>query len=228
MVPSIVKIVVATIVYAAVHSLLASRAAKRFATSVVGEHNYRAFYRPFYVAQATVTTGALFLYMAGSNTPTLYRVRGLPALCVRSGQVLALCHLYAGLREVGLLRITGVDSMLLRMHGAAVPDAPVAQGPEADIATGTLAAGGPFRWSRHPLNLSAVPLVWLTPKLTTGRLAFNLLATLYLVLGSWHEELRLHAAYGRKYSAYVRSGVPFFLPLPASGGRRQPHRVVSR
>jgi steroid 5-alpha reductase family enzyme len=145
---------------------------------------------------------------------------------VRGGQVLALCHLYTGAREVGLLRITGVDSMLLGMRGIAVPDAPVAQGPEADIVTGTLSAGGPFRWSRHPLNFWAVPLFWLTPKLTTGRLAFNILATLYLVLGSWHEELRLHQAYGRRYRAYERSGVPFFLPLPVAGGRRQPHRAL--
>jgi protein-S-isoprenylcysteine O-methyltransferase Ste14 len=140
-------------------------------------------------------------------------VRGFPAYCLRFGQFLAIVHAYTGVREIGLLRVIGLDGMLLRMSGAQVAEPPAAQGPETDIVTGTLTVGGPFRWSRHPLNFSAVPLFWLTPKLSTGRLAFNLVATVYLVLGSLHEELRLHRTYGRKYTAYLHGGVPFFLPL---------------
>ena len=102
--------------------------------------------------------------------------------------------------------------MFLRQRGLPVPSAPAAQGPEEDIATGRLRTAGPFAWSRHPLNFSAVALFWLTPKLSTGRLAFNVVATLYLVLGSLHEESRLSHAYGRVYKIYVRSGVPFFVP----------------
>lgn len=45
--PSTVKMVVATIVYVVVRSLLASRAAKRFATSVLESGTIRAVYRPF-------------------------------------------------------------------------------------------------------------------------------------------------------------------------------------
>jgi methanethiol S-methyltransferase len=209
----VLKIAVATVTYALVHSLLASRPIKRFATVLFGEQNYRAYYRPFYIGHAVVATGALLLYTTRFRTPTLYQVRGFAAYSLRAAQVLALLHLYTGLREVGLLRITGIDGMLLRLRGLPVPEAPAAQGPEADIVTGTLTAGGPFRWSRHPLNLSAVPLFWLTAKLSVGRFTFNVLATVYLVLGSLHEELRLHRTYGRSYTAYLESGVPFFLPL---------------
>jgi methanethiol S-methyltransferase len=209
----VLKIAAATVIYGLVHSLLASHAIKRFATLLFGEHNYRAYYRPFYIVHAVVATGALLLYTTRFHTPTLYRVRGFPAYSLRAGQILALLHLYRGLREIGLLRITGIDGMLLRLRSLPVPRAPAAQGPEADIVTGTLTTGGPFRWSRHPLNFSAVPLFWLTPKVSTGRFAFNVLATVYLVVGSLHEELRLHRAYGRSYKAYLESGVSFFLPL---------------
>jgi hypothetical protein len=212
--PPVLKIAVATVAYALVHSLLASHAVKRCASMLFGEHNYRTFYRPFYIVQAVVTTGALFLYTIRFRTHTLYHVRGFPAYWLRAGQVLALVHLYTGVREVGLLRLVGLDGMLLRLRGLPVPEGPVAQGPEADIFTGRLTAGGPFRWSRHPLNFSAVPLFWSTPKLTTGRLAFNVVATLYLVLGSLHEERRLRRVYGRTYTAYLHRGARFFLPLP--------------
>jgi protein-S-isoprenylcysteine O-methyltransferase Ste14 len=221
--PPVLKITVATIVYGLVHSLLASHAVKRRAASLLGQNNYRAFYRPFYIGQAVVTTGALAVYGLRLRTPTLYHVRGLPAYCLRAGQVLALVYLYTAAREIGLLRLTGIDGMLLHVRGRSVPEAPVAQGPEADIVTGSLTTGGPFRASRHPLNFSAVPLFWLTPKLSMGRLAFNVVATLYLVLGSLHEELRLRQAYGRDYRTYVRSGAAFFLPRP----RRQKYFSTS-
>jgi methanethiol S-methyltransferase len=187
---------------------------KRVAASLFGEERYRAFYRPFYIVQAVATTSALFLYALRFGTPTLYQVRGFSAYCLRAGQVVALLQVYSGLREVGLLRFVGLDGMLLRLRHMPVPEAQAAQGPESDIVTGRLTAGGPFRWSRHPLNFYAVPLFWLTPKLSTGRLAFNVVATLYLLLGSLHEERRLHRVYGRSYTAYLQSGVPFFFPLP--------------
>ena len=208
------KIAIATVAYGLVHSLLASRAVKQVATALLGESNYRTFYRPFYIFQAAVATSTLFYYMSRLQTPILYHIHGLPTYCVRAGQFLALLHAYAAAREVGLLRITGLDGMLWRQRGLPVPSAPAAQGPEEDIATGRLTTAGPFAWSRHPLNFSAVPLFWLTPKLSTGRLAFNVVATLYLVLGSLHEESRLSHAYGRKYKIYVRSGVPLFVPRP--------------
>jgi protein-S-isoprenylcysteine O-methyltransferase Ste14 len=77
---------------------------------------------------------------------------------------------------------------------------------------------GPFRFSRHPLNLAPLPVLWLQPVMTTRWLGFNAVATLYLVLGSAHEERRLEAAYGEPYRRYVREGPPFFLPA-----RTNPH-----
>jgi hypothetical protein len=94
-----------------------------------------------------------------------------------------------------------------------VPPEPEAQGPALDE-EGRRHAAGPFAWSRHPLNFAPLPVFWLHPRMTTSLLAFNIAATAYLVVGSWHEEARLREAYGEAYSAYQRSGVPFYLPSP--------------
>jgi protein-S-isoprenylcysteine O-methyltransferase Ste14 len=69
---------------------------------------------------------------------------------------------------------------------------------------------GAFARSRHPLNLAAVPILWLNPRMTRNLATFSALATAYFWLGSWHEERRLLAAYDEPYRAYVNGGVPFF------------------
>lgn len=77
---------------------------------------------------------------------------------------------------------------------------------------GSLSDGSAYRLSRHPLNAAMTALFWSTPHLTTKRLAFNAVSTLYFVLGSFHEEYRLKKLYGAHYEAYRKSGVPFFVP----------------
>ena len=54
MIKSVVKIAVATIFFAGVHSVFATRSAKRKATKVLGERNRNGLYRPFYNAQAVL------------------------------------------------------------------------------------------------------------------------------------------------------------------------------
>lgn len=76
---------------------------------------------------------------------------------------------------------------------------------------------GPFRYSRHPLNLAPLLIFWLQPTMTTRLLGFSLASGAYLVLGSVHEERRLEAAYGRPYRRYLERGPSFYLP-----GRRRP------
>ncbi|HYD95281.1 MAG TPA: hypothetical protein VEC01_08145 [Noviherbaspirillum sp.] len=219
---TITKTAIATLAFAAVHSALATRQAKQLAASVIGRERSDAAYRVFYVGQGLLTFAALTAYCASLPVRTVYRIRGPGALLLRAGQLAGVVHLLAGLRQVGLTRWAGMDRLQAWRRGRDMPAAPVAQGPElAD--DGRLAAGGPYRWSRHPLNFSGVPLFWLTPHMTTRRLAFNVVGTAYLMLGSLHEEARLRDAYGDAYERYLQSRVPFFWPglrpgcLPASG-----------
>jgi methanethiol S-methyltransferase len=53
----------------------------------------------------------------------------------------------------------------------------------------------------------------LFPRMTVNRAILAALVTLYVVLGSMHEEYRLRAAYGAAYERYRRS-VPFMVPRP--------------
>ncbi|HEV2130775.1 MAG TPA: hypothetical protein VGR27_06720 [Longimicrobiaceae bacterium] len=220
---SALQIGAATAAFGIIHSLLASRGAKNFTARLVGEQRRDAAYRVFYNAQAIATFGPVLGY--GSRLPerTLYRVQGPAAGMLRGAQAAGLVWAYRAAREVGILRLAGMTNLHAYLRGEPMPQGPAAQGPERQE-TGALSTGGPFRWSRHPLNLAPLPVFWLTPHLTTRRLAFNLVATAYLVLGSLHEERRLRSLYGSDYETYQRSGVPFFLPLFSPPGILPPGR----
>lgn len=207
------KMGLATIAFAVFHSALATRRAKRIAAEVVGERRRDGGYRLFFVGQSLITFAMLIAYGARLPARTLYRAHGVTALALRAGQLAGMAHLVASARQVGISRLAGIDNVQAWQQGRPIPLGPFAQGPEIG-ADGRLAAGGFYRWSRHPLNFSGLPLFWLTPHMTTRRLAFNLVSTLYFIAGSKHEEARLLQAYGQAYRAYCNSAVPFFWPRP--------------
>lgn len=209
------RIGLATLAFAVFHSALATTKAKQAAARLVGERRRDAGYRLFFVGQSLLTFSALVAYGARLPTHTIYRVDGGGALLLRAGQAAGFLHLLAAARQVGSARLAGVENVRAWQEGRAIPAGPVAQGPEISP-DGQLSIGGPFLWSRHPLNFSAMPIFWLTPHMTTRRLAFNVVSTVYFIVGSMHEEARLKRAYGALYDGYVRGPVSFYWPRPVS------------
>jgi len=208
---SMLKVAAATAVFGLVHSALASRSAKRAAASTFGERNRNGLYRVFYIAQSAITFGILANYIRRQPSRELYRVEGPLTLLMHAVQAGALVYATSAAGQVGFRRITGIESFLAWLGDGPVPPEPEAQGPALDD-EGQQHAAGPFAWSRHPLNFAPLPVLWLWPHMTTSLLAFNTVATIYLVVGSLHEESRLREAFGDDYDAYLSSGIPFYVP----------------
>jgi protein-S-isoprenylcysteine O-methyltransferase Ste14 len=70
---------------------------------------------------------------------------------------------------------------------------------------------GPYRWVRHPLYLLTLVFFWSYPVITTDRLLFNILWTLWVVIGARLEERELVEDFGDDYRDY-QSKVPMLLP----------------
>lgn len=210
---SMLKVAAATAAFGVVHSVLASRTAKRAAARTFGERNRNGLYRVFYIGQSLVTFGLLAAYIRKQPSRELYRVEGPLAYVMHAIQAGALVYATSAAGQVGLRRITGLESLLAWLGDGPVPPEPEAQGPALDD-EGRRHAAGPFAWSRHPLNFAPLPILWLWPHMTTSLLAFNTAATIYLVIGSLHEEARLREAFGDDYDAYLNSGIPFYIPAP--------------
>lgn len=223
---SMLKVAAATAAFGVAHSVLASRTAKRAAARHFGEWNRNGLYRVFHIGQSLVTFGLLAAYIRRQPGRELYRVEGPLALLMHAIQAGALAYATSAASQVGLRRITGLESFLAWLGDGPVPPEPEAQGPALDE-EGRRHAVGPFAWSRHPLNLAPLPVFWLWPRMTTNLLAFNTAATIYLVVGSLHEEARLREAFGDDYDAYLNSGIPFYLPAPERGARELTSAVAS-
>lgn len=208
--PGALKIIAATAAFGVVHSLLASRAAKRAAERALGTERRNALYRPAYLVQSMVTFGGLVWYVVRQPKHTLYRAPRSWSALMRLGQAGGLIHAVRAAHQVGIPRMLGLTGLAAWLTGKPVPPEPEAQGPA--YAEGGMKATGPFRWHRHPLNFAPLPVLWLFPHMTSRLAALNVASTAYLVLGSIHEEVRLRAAYGTAYERYLASGVPFYAP----------------
>lgn len=210
---NITQVVVSTTLFALVHSALASRSAKRLATRVAGERNRNGLYRIFFIAQSLVTFFLLAAYLYFLPTTELYRIEAPLTWLLYAVQAGAILFTIAAARQVGMSRIIGLTSLVAWFGRGPVPPEPEAQGPALN-AFGLKRNAGPFAWSRHPLNFAPLIIFSLWPTMTTTLLTFNIVVTLYLVIGSLHEESRLRAEYGEAYFTYQRSGVSFYFPCP--------------
>lgn len=80
-------------------------------------------------------------------------------------------------------------------------------------------AEGAYRVVRHPLYLFMLLLIWSTPRFSMDQLLFNVLWTLWIVVGTKLEERDLAADFGDTYRRYQLS-VPMLIPHPRPPGHR--------
>lgn len=196
--------------YGALHSLLASHAAKRRAQHALGPGAAR-LYRLGYNTLAIVTLLPVLAVPALIPGPTLYTIQP-PWLFVTSlGQLAALGVLALGLLQTDVWHFLGLRQLT----------EPEPMGPPR------LVVSGLYRWVRHPLYTAGLAFIWLSPVMTTSLFALDLSLTGYILIGSRLEERRLRAELGPAYAGYQRS-VPWLLPLPWRKGQPPSSQHVSQ
>jgi protein-S-isoprenylcysteine O-methyltransferase Ste14 len=204
------QVLLLTGAYALIHSLLASRQAKRLAECIVGRRYRNGLYRGFYIVQATVTTAwgiRLFLCLPDRE---LYHARAPWSYVLGAIQISGAALLASAISIVGFRRLTGLEQAAALLRGVEPNAEPEAQGPPP-TATGEIDARGPFRHIRHPDNLPIILMLCAFPRMTVNRLTLAVISSLYAVLGSWHEDSRMRAAYGKPFEDYCRR-VPMMIP----------------
>ncbi|HVN72506.1 MAG TPA: isoprenylcysteine carboxylmethyltransferase family protein [Desulfomonilia bacterium] len=75
---------------------------------------------------------------------------------------------------------------------------------------------GAYQWMRHPLYFFSLVMIWSCPVLTSDRLLFNVLWTIWIVIATLLEERDLVMDFGDQYRQY-QARVPMIIPykLPA-------------
>jgi methanethiol S-methyltransferase len=135
----------------------------------------------------------------------LLRLEGLPLWIARGCSLLAILIFAWSIHALGSFDMFGLRPIKSHIHGQSnLPSEFVVR--------------GPYRWVRHPLYLCVLVLIWASPDLTADRLLFNVLWTVWIVVGTILEETDLLADFGDVYRDYQRK-VPMLFPWR---GRMQP------
>lgn len=172
--------------YFLLHSLFASNRSKKWVAAKRPGFPYRIVYNLSFVI--LLLPGLRLLY--GRHWPILWEIEGFWIYVARFSQLLAVSGFLASLRHYDMKAFLG-------LKGEASENFNIS----------------PFhRYVRHPWYFFALVLLW-SQGMDEGRLAFSVLATVYLFLGSMHEEAMLIGRFGGKYEAY-RKKVPALFPLP--------------
>ncbi len=190
-----VFILLATLAYGLLHSVLASLRVKALARRLFGpaaDHWYRLAYNLL----AVVTLIPVLGLLAASPDRPLYRFAQPWRTLALFGQGFAVLLAAYSLLKTDLGDFLG----LRRALGLPMPENPA------------LVVDGLYRWVRHPLYTASLLFLWLSPVMTVNRLAFYAALTVYIVIGAWLEERKLLVEFGDTYAAYRRR-VPMLFPL---------------
>jgi hypothetical protein len=207
-----------TLLFAAIHSLLATNWMKQTVEGLVGRRARDGLYRFAYNNITYASIGAMLLAFRGLPDRVVYRVPRPWSFVLRIGQLVGLWLIADTNLRMGVGRFTGMTGVWQFISGEQTRREDPAQGPRLDDSTGR-ATSGAFRVSRHPNNLGPTLIVCLQPTMTVRLLTFAVLGSLYSYFGSMLEERRVRAADPERYDAY-RQRTPFFFPLPTrSRGR---------
>ncbi len=181
--------------YAIVHSILASLWAKGKSRALLGSLSDRA-YRFTYNLFSGISFLPVLWIMTSNPGSTLYRISWPWLLLSIILQLTGAAIILVGMLQTDVWHFLGLQQL--------VQETPSTESP--------LITSGLYRYMRHPLYTGGLLLIWFTPQMTTSLLVFNLVATIYLYVGSIFEERRLAAAFGEGYSNYARQ-TPRFVPF---------------
>lgn len=200
MLTSFVIVALFLIAFAVLHSLTASIPAKRLFQRTFGDRAYHGFYRLLFNTISGITYLPLWWLMSIYPGQTVWSVNGTVAALLTVVQIASLIGLIVAGAQIDMWRFAGVRQAWTYLVGDPLP-----LPPEPFIVRGM------YGLVRHPLYLFIMLYLWASPRMNATGVAFAFGATVYFVVGAWHEESRLVREIGPQYREYQRR-VPFLLP----------------
>ena len=195
MMPGTIVLVVASIMWGVVHSLLASHTVKDFIRGLSGPLAFDRLYRFSYNFFALASLFPIASMLLVLPDRALYSIPAPWMYLTTIIQGLSLMLLVSTLMQTDPFDFIGLKQ--LTEIGPARPPA--------------LVIDGWYAYVRHPLYLGSLVLIWLIPAMTVNRLALIVVATLYFISGAYFEERKLLRDFGGQYAEY-RARTPMLFP----------------
>ena len=188
-----ILIILSSVLWGALHSLLASHSVKELSRRTFGEWADRA-YRFVYNVFALVSFLPVMALAGLLPDRALYTIPAPWMYAMLAGQFAALIMLVVGVLQTDTLAFIGISQLVGRESK-----------PE-------LVTSGLYRWVRHPLYTAGLLFLWLTPSMTLNRLTLYACLTVYIIIGAYFEEKKLLRDFGKEYEDY-RSRTPMLIPF---------------
>jgi len=189
-------------VYAWVHSVLASYRVKESFKNNFG--NLIAFYRLGYNLFAIVS---LYLIYELSPKPhvIIYDLQNPFDMLILIPQFIALIGLLWSFKYVCVKEFLGINQIKRYIHKNYSSDL------DEDL---TLAIGGPYKYSRHPIYFFSIMFLLFRPTMDLFYLTFFLLIVAYFYIGAYYEEKKLVRTFGEIYTRYQELVPQIFPSIP--------------
>lgn len=182
-----------SIIFFLQHSILVRPGIKRGLAKVIPEEYYSAFYG--------LTSGIallLLLVFWQKSSTIIASADGIGYWILRGLFCICLVGFFWGNKALGSFDVLGVKRLMRYIS-------------KRRDKQQQIMAKGPYSWVRHPLYLFLIIMIWSCPVLTLDRLIFNILWTIWIVLGTYLEDRDLHREFGSHYRAYS-ARVPMLIP----------------
>jgi protein-S-isoprenylcysteine O-methyltransferase Ste14 len=186
-------ILLAGLIYGAIHSAFTSTPVKKWITVQLGLENPYA-YRFVYVLQSIFFTFIYLFIVFFLPDANLYIIPAPWVYLTTIIETAAAVCAFLSLMQTGILAFLGLSIFI---DGEANPD--------------QLNTKGFYRYMRHPLYFFTLLALWLLPFMTWNILAFNIGVSVYMIVGAALEERKLILEYGKEYIDYKKQ-VPAFWP----------------
>lgn len=190
-----ISLIITSILWGVVHSVLASHTVKGWMRRAVGISMFDRLYRFAYnvFALSSLYPIAAMLYTFADRP--LYKIPSPWVYIAITVQALAAMILISSIVQTGVADFLGLGQWY--NLGESKP--------------ATLMTHGWYAIVRHPLYLGILMFAWLIPEMTVNRLAVLATFTIYIVLGAWFEERKLLKDFDPAYAEY-KAHVPMFFP----------------
>lgn len=186
--------------FAIVHSVTADGRIKQAFSQTFGERIYYGWYRLLYNVLSVLMLMPIVVSLLRLDG-IIWQTTGGIAWGLRAIQGIGLVGAIVALLQIDWARFAGLKQVIAWSRGDPLP-----------LPTEPLQIKGMYRYVRHPLYFFSLLVLWFTPTMTTGGVLFAITATLYFVIGSRIEEMRMVNAFGEEYERYQET-VAWLIPF---------------
>lgn len=196
MIVGTIYIVIASILWGVVHSVLASYGFKHFVRKMVGAPAFYRLYRLSYNLFAMASFLPIILMLITFPGRLLYSIPSPWVYATTIAQGLAAFALIAGVMQTGVWEFSGL-AQLSPAYGDSKP--------------ARLVVDGLYAYVRHPLYFAGLVFIWLSPEMSVTQLVLWLGLSLYIIIGAYFEERKLLKDFGAAYAEY-KTKTPMLIP----------------